>query len=73
MWDYTQCSFDRPLSEVSTDLDGLAICKFRTVEDHRERFFDSDEGRAVIGADVRRFADVGASPTMRMIETILRR
>jgi len=73
MWDYTQCSFQRALSDTSPVLDGLAICQFATVEDYKERFFDSDEGRAVIEADVRKFADVGASPTMRMTETILRR
>jgi uncharacterized protein (TIGR02118 family) len=72
MWDYVQCSFEGPLTTTSPDYDGLAICKFATLEDYKERFFDSDEGRAVIGADVRRFSDVGASPTMRMTETVLR-
>jgi uncharacterized protein (TIGR02118 family) len=72
MWDYVQCAFEGALTETSPDYDGLAICKFATVADYKERFFDSDEGRAVIGADVRKFSDVGASPTMRMTETVLR-
>ena len=72
MWDYVQCSFVRPLGDDAPDYDGLAICKFPTLEDYKLRFFDSDEGRAVIQADVATFADVAASPTMRMTEIVLR-
>jgi uncharacterized protein (TIGR02118 family) len=71
MWDYTQCSFTGRLDDTAPEIDGLAICKFATVEDYKERFYDSDEGRAAIGADVARFSDVGASGAMRMTELVL--
>lgn len=72
MWDYVQCSFDRPLTDGSAGLDGMAICKFPTLEDYKQRFFDSEEGRRIINEDVRKMSDVNASPSMRMVETILR-
>ncbi len=72
MWDYVQCGFDGPLSPDAPPRDGLALCKFASMTDLKERFFDSDEGRAAIAADVRRFSDVNASPSVRMTETILR-
>jgi uncharacterized protein (TIGR02118 family) len=72
MWDYVQCSFDGPLTSAAAALDGMAICKFPTVADFKERFFDSDEGREVIWADVARFSDRTGPRAMRMVERILR-
>jgi uncharacterized protein (TIGR02118 family) len=71
MWDYVQCSFDGALTDGSAPLDGMAICKFATLADMKERFFDGPEGRAVIAADVARFSDVERSPAMRMVERVL--
>jgi hypothetical protein len=72
MWDYVQCSFDGELTAATTPRDGMAICKFASLDDLRHRFFDDDEGRAVIEADIRKFSDVAASPAVRMVEVILR-
>jgi uncharacterized protein (TIGR02118 family) len=76
MWDYVQCSFsgsfDGSLTTPSAALDGMAICKFPTVADFKERFFDSDEGRQAIWADVARFSDPNGPRAMRMVERILR-
>ena len=71
MWDYVQCSFDRPATAGSAPFDGMAVCKFPTLEDLKERFFDGPEAREVIGADVARFTDVERSPAMRMTELVL--
>jgi uncharacterized protein (TIGR02118 family) len=72
MWDYVQCSFDAPSTPTSAPLDGMAICKFATLADMKERFFDTDEGRQVIWEDVARFTDAGSGPAMRMVERVLR-
>lgn len=42
--------------------DGFAFCKFASHEDLRDRFFDDDHGRAVILADIKKFADLARSP-----------
>lgn len=39
--------------------DGFAVLHFRTAQDLRERFYDSDEGRAAIAADVAEFTSGG--------------
>jgi uncharacterized protein (TIGR02118 family) len=39
--------------------DGFAVLHFRTAEDLRERFYDSDAGRAAIAADVSQFTSGG--------------
>lgn len=44
------------------DYQGFALCEFDSMEDLRERFFDSDEGRRAILADVATFADTANSP-----------
>jgi hypothetical protein len=53
------------------EIDGFALCGFGSVEDLRERFYVSDEGVRIIGADVAKFADVKRSPN-RLIATPLR-
>ncbi len=52
------------------EIDGFALCGFQSVEDLRERFYVSDEGVRIIGADVAKFADVKRSPN-RLIATPL--
>jgi uncharacterized protein (TIGR02118 family) len=39
--------------------DGFAVLHFRTAQDLRERFYDSEEGRAAIAADVAEFTSGG--------------
>ena len=43
--------------EVAPEIDGVALLGFRTRSDFESRFFDSDEGRDEIMADVARFMD----------------
>jgi uncharacterized protein (TIGR02118 family) len=55
LWNYTQNVVRRALSPGGTAIDGVAELHFRTQDDFVYRFFDSDDGRAVILADVARF------------------
>jgi uncharacterized protein (TIGR02118 family) len=71
MWDYVQCSFERPATVGSEPYDGMAVCKFATLDDLKQRFFDGPEGREIIRADVARFSDMERSPAMRMTELVL--
>ena len=59
MSDYTQLSVLATLS--GTPLDGMALCAFASHDDLRHRFYDSDDARAAIAADVARFADTRRS------------
>lgn len=43
----------------SAHWDGFAVLHFRTAEDLRERFYDSEAGRAAIAADVAEFTSGG--------------
>lgn len=60
MCDYTQLSVVAHLSGL--ELDGIALCAFDTRTDLRERFFNDDEARAEIIADVSSFANASGSP-----------
>ena len=60
--DYRQCVVTETLtldtSEIATsEIDGVALLGFSSRHDFDTRFFDSDEGRAEIMADVARFMD----------------
>jgi len=44
------------------DWDGFALCGFDSMEDLRERFYDSPEGEKLIANDIARFADTRKSP-----------
>ncbi len=70
MWDYTQLSLVAAVDgdESALPIDGLALCAFRTLDDLHTRFFNDDESRRVIVADVSKFADPSASPR-RLIAT----
>jgi uncharacterized protein (TIGR02118 family) len=59
MWRYARNVVKSALSAEAPDWDGLAVLHFRTPRDLRERFYDSDEGRAVIAADVAKFGGRG--------------
>lgn len=60
MCDYTQLSVVATLA--GTEVDGMALCSFATRDELRQRFFNDDEARAEIEADVSSFADVKRSP-----------
>ncbi len=60
MCDYTQLSVVVPVSGLP--LDGIALCAFESRQDLREKFFDDDEARSAIQADVAAFADTSGSP-----------
>jgi uncharacterized protein (TIGR02118 family) len=57
---YVQNVVVEKLTPDAPDVDGIAELGFASLEDFRERMYDSDEGREVIAADVRRFIDVAA-------------
>ncbi|TNF79574.1 MAG: hypothetical protein EP301_13830 [Gammaproteobacteria bacterium] len=57
---YTQLSVVQNLSGLP--LDGFALCGFASEKDLRERFYSTEDGPAVIGADVARFSDLKRSP-----------
>ncbi len=59
-WHYAQNVVLEPLTAEAPEVDGVAEMRFRSVADLRERFYDSDEGRRVVAADVARFLDRGA-------------
>lgn len=55
--DYHQYVVAETLTADTPEIDGIAVLGFQTRADFDERFFDSDEGRAEIMADVARFMD----------------
>jgi uncharacterized protein (TIGR02118 family) len=55
LWNYTQNVVRRAFTPGGGDIDGIAELQFRTRDDFETRFFDSDEGRAAIMEDVKRF------------------
>lgn len=57
---YVQNVVVNPLTPDTPDLDGIAELSFLSVDDMHARQYDSDIGREVIGADVRRFIDLSA-------------
>jgi uncharacterized protein (TIGR02118 family) len=60
LWRYAQNVVVAPLTPGAPEVDGIAELGFRTVEDLRDRMYDSTTGRRVIRDDVRRFIDVDA-------------
>ena len=55
LWNYRQNVVRRAFTPGGGDVDGVAELHFRSRHDFDTSFFDSDEGRAVIMADVKRF------------------
>jgi uncharacterized protein (TIGR02118 family) len=70
MWRYTRNVVTGPLTAGAPDWDGMAILHFRTAQDLRERFYDSEAGRAAIAADVAKFS--GAGRALHSSEWILK-
>jgi uncharacterized protein (TIGR02118 family) len=71
LWRYVQNVVERPLTPGAPDIDGIAELSFRTVEDMRDRMYDSTEGRETIAADVRRFIDLDAGWRVLTEENVL--
>ncbi len=59
MWRYVRNVVTRAIGPAAPDWDGMAALHFRTAADFRERFYDSDEGRRIIAADVASFTTGG--------------
>jgi uncharacterized protein (TIGR02118 family) len=59
MWRYVRNLVQESLTTDAPDWDGFAVLHFRTAEDLRERFYDSEAGRELIAADVARFSSGG--------------
>ena len=57
---YTQLSVVHRIH--GPEWDGFALCAFDSVEDLRQRFFGSPEGKVAIRNDVAKFADTSESP-----------
>ena len=70
MWRYTRNVVSAALTPGAPDWDGMAILHFRTAEDLRERFYDSDAGRRAIAEDVAKFS--GAGKALHTSEWILK-
>jgi uncharacterized protein (TIGR02118 family) len=72
LWNYTQNVVRRALTPGGDAIDGVAELHFRTRADFENKFFDSDEGRAVILADVKRFMMPPSKETALMREIPLK-
>jgi len=72
LWNYTQNVVRRSYTPGGNAIDGVAELHFRTREDFRDRFFDSDDGRSAILADVGRFMAAPRPETALMRELPLR-
>ncbi len=72
LWNYTQNVVRRAFTPGGGSIDGIAELHFRTRGDFVDRFFDSDEGRAAILADVGRFMSRPRPETALMRELPLR-
>ncbi|MGH8983195.1 MAG: EthD domain-containing protein [Acidimicrobiia bacterium] len=57
---YVQNVVTEALTPGAPHVDGIAELGFASLDDFRERMYDSPEGQAIIAADVRTFLDVGA-------------
>ena len=60
MTHYTQLSIVHRIA--GPEWDGFALCGFDSLEDLKQRFYETDEGRRAIREDVARFADARRSP-----------
>ncbi len=72
LWRYVQHVVRRAYTPGGRAIDGIAELHFRTREDFEQRFFDSDEGRRLIMADVTRFMRRDWSQAALMTEHVLR-
>jgi uncharacterized protein (TIGR02118 family) len=72
LWNYTQNVVRRAFTPGGEGIDGIAELHFRSRDDFETKFFDSDDGRAVIMADVKRFLSRPAGEAALMRELPLR-
>jgi uncharacterized protein (TIGR02118 family) len=72
LWNYTQHAVRRAFTPGGAGIDGIAELHFRTRQSFEQEFFDSDEGRAVIMADVARFMSRPGGEAALMRELPLR-
>ncbi len=68
LWNYRQNLVRRAYTPGGGQIDGIAELHFRTRDDFTDRFFDSDAGRDVILADVKRFMAAPGPETALMVE-----
>jgi uncharacterized protein (TIGR02118 family) len=67
---YTQNLVVEALTPETPPVDGIAELTFLSVADMRARRYDSEEGRRVVGDDVRRFIDVSAGWRVLVTEQV---
>jgi uncharacterized protein (TIGR02118 family) len=72
LWNYTQNIVRRSFTPGGNLIDGIAELHFRTQDDFVYRFFDSDDGRAAILADVGKFMSRPRPETALMRELPLK-
>jgi hypothetical protein len=72
LWRYVQNVVVEPITPDAPEIDGIAELRFRSVADLRERFYDSDDGRRIVAADVAKFLDRGAGWRLLARETWIR-
>ena len=72
LWNYTQNVVRRSYTPGGNAIDGVAELHFRTPDDFVYRFFDSDDGRAAILADVAKFMSSPRPETALMRELPLK-
>ncbi len=72
LWNYTQNVVRRALTPGGEAIDGVAELHFETRADFVTKFFDNDEGMAVILADVKRFMQPPSAETALMQELPLK-
>jgi uncharacterized protein (TIGR02118 family) len=72
LWNYTQNVVRRAYTPGGSGVDGIAELHFRSRDSFENEFFDSDEGRAVIMADVKQFMAKPGRETALMRELPLR-
>jgi uncharacterized protein (TIGR02118 family) len=58
-WQYVQNVVVDAATPGAPEVDGIAEMHFKSLEELRNRFYDSDDGRAVIQKDVAKFLDRG--------------
>lgn len=68
MCDYSQLSVIDTLH--GQPLDGIAMCAFSTRQDLSTKFFNDDDAKAAIIADVAKFSDAKASPPRVVLQQV---
>jgi uncharacterized protein (TIGR02118 family) len=69
LWNYTQNVVRRAYTPGGGSIDGIAELHFRSRDDFEQKFFDSDEGRQAIMADVKQFM-AGPSPETALMREV---